>query len=82
MNITLENKANSVKVVYNDLQGAGIFSKRRTIMKAAIKDLKLSSDESYVEINYIDGTAERVSFELFEGIASNASLYDLLDSML
>lgn len=58
------------------------FSKTRTIMKSAVLSLKLSSDESYVEVIYLDQSQEQFVFSIFEGYTSNSELFEALDAMI
>jgi hypothetical protein len=82
MLIVITNKANSVRLDYNDVIAPNIFSKSRTIMKAAIMMLRLAHDESYIEIVYHDGSNEQFNHTIFEGMNSNQQLYNLLDSYI
>ncbi len=82
MLITITNRTNSVRLNYNDVAAPNIFSKKRSIMKSAVRHLKLSHDESYVEVTYTDDTHEQFSYQLFEGMADNNALFEALDAMI
>ena len=82
MKIVITNGTNAVRLAYNDIVAPNIFSKDRVIMKHSVMQLRLSSDESYVEVIYMDGSKEEFSFAIFEGYVSNSGLYEALAQMI
>jgi hypothetical protein len=83
--ITIENFSKAVILNYNDIPSLNlpiIFSKKRTIVKSSVEELRLSVSGEEIELIKTGGIKEVFNYEFFQGYTDNESLFEALSAML